>query len=377
MNSKPKQTNDEQILHVGRPNVGDRELFDKLVDEIFERRWFTNDGVVTKEFESRLCQYLSVKHCITVCNATAGLQLICHALELTGEVIVPAFTFVATPHAAHWEGLKPIFADVDLKSHTISTSSVESLITDKTSAIIGVHLWGQPCETDTLREIAEKARIQVVYDAAHAFGCGHKGQMIGNFGRCEVFSFHATKFFNTFEGGAIATNDDELAAKIRLMKNFGFAELDNVVHLGTNAKMSEISAAMGISMFARIDEILQKNKDNYAHYQSMFADTNGLRMLSYDHLEKTNWQYIVIEIDEKELGESRDQVFHRLRQNNIYARRYFYPGCHNMEPYKSRGDHSSQNLPNTEVLCSRVLCLPTGSAIGLRDIAMIASLIKK
>ena len=348
----------DRVLHVGAPNIGDRELFDRLVDGIFERRWFTNGGEVEKEFEAKLCDFLGVKHCIPVCNATIGLQLACHALELTGEVIVPAFTFVATPHAVRWEGLNPVFADIDRATHTICPKSVESLISDQTSAILGVHVWGQHCDTAALDAIASKHGLKLMYDAAHAFACGQDGTMIGNFGQCEVFSFHATKFFNTFEGGAIATNDDELAAKIRLMKNFGFSGPDSVIHLGTNAKMSEISAAMGLSVFAKLDEILAHNKKNYQQYKERLSGINGIRMFSYDQLSHANCQYIVLEIDDQQFGMSRDQLHQQLQTANIRARRYFYPGCHEMEPYRSHSRIAPKQLSKTESLCKKVLCLP-------------------
>lgn len=213
-----------------------------------------------------------------------------------------------------------------------------------------------------------------MYDAAHAFGCGHQGRMIGNFGQCEVFSFHATKFFNTFEGGAIATNDDHLAEKLRLMKNFGFAGIDQVVHLGTNAKMAEICAAMGLSVFARLDEILENNRRNYSAYQKLLCDVPGLRFYSYDHLEKINWQYIVVEIDEQSFGCSREQVYEYLMENNVRARRYFYPGCHRMEPYRSLTRPETLDLPHTEELCRRVLCLPAGP-IAIADVERVCSLL--
>ena len=365
----------ERVLHVGAPNLGNRAVFDQLVNQIFERQWFTNGGIVVQEFESMLCAYLQVKHCIPVCNATVGLQLVCQALELTGEVIVPAFTFVATPHAIQWEGLTPVFADIDLDTHTVCPNSVMSLITERTSAIVGVHVWGNPCDSTRLEKIATAHELELFYDAAHAFACGQAGKMVGNFGRCEVFSFHATKFFNTFEGGAIATNDDELAAKIRLMKNFGFAGMDQVVHLGTNAKMTEICAAMGISMFACLEEILAHNRSNYLLYRNLLDDIPGIRLYSFDHLERTNWQYIVLEIDERVFGKSRDDVFDRLHQNRIRARRYFYPGCHQMEPYKTMLGDRKLVLPNTEQLCQRVLCLPTGSSIGPSEIAEICGVL--
>lgn len=366
----------KRVLHVGAPNIGDRELFDRLVDGIFERRWFTNSGQVEKELEAKLCEFLNVKHCIAVCNATVGLQLACHALSLTGEVIVPAFTFVATPHAVEWEGLKPVFADVDSETHTICPSSVESLVTDSTSAILGVHVWGQPCDIAALEEIASRHDLKLMFDAAHAFGCGQNGKMVGNFGECEVFSFHATKFFNTFEGGAIATNDDNLAERVRLMKNFGFAGQDRVIHLGTNAKMSEISAAMGLSVFAKLDEILRHNKSNYMLYKNQLSELNGVRVFSYDHLSHSNWQYIVLEIDESHFGLSRDQLHNFLESKNVRARRYFYPGCQDMEPYRSRGGIADGQLLRTEALCERVLCLPNGTAVSTSDVERVCSLIQ-
>ncbi len=368
-------THHARPLHVGSPNPGDRAIFDRLVDQIFQRQWFTNNGELVREFEAMLCDYLGVRHCIPVCNATVGLQLACQALELTGEVIVPAFTFVATPHAVCWERLTPVFADVDATTHTLCPASVESLINERTSAIIGVHVWGNPCDTNSLQQIAARHGIELIYDAAHAFACGHEGQMVGSFGRCEVFSFHATKFFHTFEGGAIATNDDVLAQKIRLMKNFGFAGQDNVIHLGTNAKMTEISAAMGISMFANLQQILEHNRRNYLQYQSVLNQVNGLRMFSLDHLQRTNWQYIVVEVDESQFGQSRDGALEHLRTNGILARRYFYPGCHRMQPYQSMPGDTNSRLENTNRLCERVLCLPTGCAVSADDINRICDVL--
>ncbi|MGB7346537.1 MAG: DegT/DnrJ/EryC1/StrS family aminotransferase [Pirellulaceae bacterium] len=370
-------TTAHKMLHVGGPNVGDRETFDRYVDQIFQRRWFTNGGTVVQEFEQRLCDYLNVKHCITVCNATIGLQLACHALGLTGEVIVPAFTFVATPHAVQWEGLKPVFADVDPVSHSIDPDHIESLINEKTSAILGVHLWGNPCDTDRIEQIAKHHQLSTIYDAAHAFGCAQGDRMIGNFGNCEVFSFHATKFFNTFEGGAIATNDDALAEKIRLMKNFGFEAMDRVVHLGTNAKMTEVCAAMGLSLFAKLEDLVSHNQHIYETYRQHLGGLNGLSLYSFDHLRHSNRQYVVLEIDEAEFGASRDWVMEHLHAQNIRARRYFFPGCHRMEPYRSRYDVRLAQLPKTERLCDRVLCLPTGGSVDDADAQRVCRVIKE
>lgn len=363
-----------RILHVGRPNVGDRAKFDELVNDIFERRWFSNNGKIVQQLESVLSEYLGVKHCILVCNATVGLQIACHALDLSGEVILPAYTFVATAHALQWERLTPVFADIDSRTHNICPQSVEDRITDRTSAILGVHVWGRPCDTDSLCAIADRYGLVSLFDAAHALGCKHQGRMIGNFGKCEVFSFHATKFFNTFEGGAIVTNDDDLAQRVRLMKNFGFSGRDNVAHLGTNGKMPEICAAMGLACFEKLDQILTANRSNYELYREQLESVRGVEMVNYDHLETTNWQYVIVEIDEA-FPLTRDHLMHRLHEHGVLARRYFYPGCHRMEPYATEYPRQSERLPHTDKLCSRVLCLPNGTSITSEDVRRVCDVI--
>ncbi|QEF98678.1 dTDP-4-amino-4,6-dideoxy-D-glucose transaminase [Stieleria maiorica] len=371
-----REVGQDDVLHVGAPNVGDRAYFNQLVDQIFQRRWFTNDGDVVKELESQLCSYLGVKHCVAVCNATLGLQLAYRALGLTGEVIVPSFTFVATAHAAQWNGLTPVFADIKRDDHTICLQSIESLINENTSAIVGVHLWGTPCQTSAIETLARKHDLAVIYDAAHAFGCADQGRMIGNFGDCEVFSFHATKFFNTFEGGAIATNNDELAERLTRMKSFGFAGMDKVVGLGTNAKMPEVCAAMGLSLMPCLEQLIDRNRHNHQLYRAHLEGLDGLRLLTHDHLQQTNWQYVVIEIDEQRFGVGRDALVDRLHARKVRARRYFYPGCHRMEPYRSMTRNQGLALPNTETIGDRVICLPTGSAVDEADIERVCRVIR-
>lgn len=369
--------NTEQILHVGKPNVGDVAKFQEYVEQIFANRWFTNNGHFVKTLESELQNFLGVKHCVLMCNATIGLQLACHALDLTGEVIVPAYTFVATPHSVQWERLRVVFADVDRRTHLIDVNEIERLITPETSAIMGVHLWGHPCDTDAIQAIADRHGLKVIYDAAHAFACRHQNQMIGNFGDCEVFSFHATKFFNTFEGGAITTNDDQLAEKIRLMTNFGFAGVDRVIHLGTNAKMTEICAAMGLSGLGSIDRFIACNRQNYQRYREHLADVPGVSVLNYEALgDNTNFQYIVVEIDPKLAGTTRDQVVEQLRAQNILVRKYFYPGCHRMEPYRSLHPEQLDRFPVTDLLCDRIMCLPNGTMVDADDVARVCREIK-
>jgi len=268
-----------------------------------------------------------------------------------------------------------VFVDIDPKTHLIDPERVEALITPRTSAILGVHAWGRACVPERLQEIADSHGLELYFDAAHAFGCSHAGKMIGNFGRCEVFSFHATKFFNTFEGGGIATNDDELAAKIRLMINFGFTGLDSVVHLGTNGKMSEVHAAMGLSCFESLGEIVATNKRHHDKYRSQLSHIPGIRFCDYDDVEMTNFQYIVIEIDPSEAGITRDELMFALHAENIMVRRYFYPGCHRMEPYASTYPELSTRLPKTESLCSKVLILPTGTGVSEFDVQRVCDAI--
>src|SRR5215216_6976868 len=216
----------EVPLHVGRPNIGDRERLLERFNDILDRRWLSNGGPCVQELERTIEKLLGVKHCVTMCNATIALDIASRALGLQGEVIIPSFTFIATAHALQWQGVTPVFCDVDPQTHNLDPKRIQELITPRTTGILGVHVWGRPCAVEELTEIAHRHRLKLMYDAAHAFGCSYQGKMVGNFGELEVFSFHATKFFNTFEGGAVVTNNDELAARIRLMTNFGFKNYD-------------------------------------------------------------------------------------------------------------------------------------------------------
>ncbi|MDY6952881.1 MAG: DegT/DnrJ/EryC1/StrS aminotransferase family protein, partial [Thermodesulfobacteriota bacterium] len=245
-----------------------------------------------------------------------------------------------------------------------------------TTGIIGVHLWGRPCDVEGLAEIAHHHKLKLLFDAAHAFGCSYQGQMIGHFGDAEVFSFHATKFINSFEGGAVVTNDDELAAKMRLMKNFGFTYYDTVDYIGTNGKMTEICAAMGLTSLESMDDIVAINYVNYKQYREELADVPGLRLLPYDEDEKSNYQYVVLEVDEAATLVTRDEFIEMLFAENVLARRYFYPGCHRMEPYRSYFPNAGMLLCETERLAEMVLSLPTGTAIGRREIAGICGILR-
>jgi len=363
-------------LHVGRPNLGDRTRLLERIEQILDTRWFTNNGKYVQEFERRIAQFIGIRHCIAMCNATVALEIAIRAAELRGEVIVPSLTFVATAHALQWQEITPVFCDIDPITHTLDPNQVERMITPRTSGILAVHLWGRPCNIAALEDIAHRRNLRLLFDAAHAFACSYKGRLIGGFGDAEIFSFHATKFFNTFEGGAVVTNNDQLAAKVRLMKNFGFCGYDNVIYIGTNGKMNEICAAMGLTSLESLEQFIAVNYRNYQAYRQELQAIRGVRLLEYDESERNNYQYIVLEIDQSEAGVSRDRLVQILHAENVMARRYFYPGCHRMEPYKSYYPNAGILLPNTLQIASKVICLPTGDTIHRQAVATICAIIR-
>lgn len=349
-------------LHVGRPNTGDREGFLRRVETILDKQWLTNNGPMVQEFEQRIAAHLGVKHCIAMCNGTIALEIAIRALGLEGEVIVPSWTFVATAHALYWQGITPVFADIDPVTHNLDPAAVRRMITPRTSGIIGVHLWGRAAPVDELQAIADEHGLKLMFDAAHAFGSTYRGQSIGSFGACEVFSFHATKAFNTMEGGAVTTNDDELAEAMRLMRNFGFKGYDNVIHPGTNGKMIEVCAAMGLTNLEGFDIVLGANRRNHHEYRRALARIPGITLIDYDAAELNSHHYVVLEISET-FPVGRDDIIAALHAENILARKYFWPGCHGMQPYRDLFPHAGLLLPNTEAVGSRIVVLPNGRLI--------------
>lgn len=365
-----------EALHVGRPNIGDRGTFLARVNDMMDRRWLSNDGPLVKEFERRIADHAGVKHCVAMCNATVALEIATRALELKGEVILPAYTFVATAHSLQWQEITPVFADMDPKTYNLDPAGIERLITPRTTAIVGVHVWGRACDTEAIEAIARKRGLKVMYDAAHAFGCSHRGKMIGGFGACEVFSFHSTKFLNSFEGGAVATNDDALAGKMRLMRNFGFAGFDRVVYLGVNGKMTEVCAAMGLTSLEAIDSLIAINRRNHEAYRMGLGGLPGVSLIHYGQQERHNFHYVVVEVDPAVASLNRDELVAVLHAENVLARKYFWPGCHRMEPYRSLQPDASLQLPETERIAARILVLPTGQAVTSEIAAAICAIIQ-
>lgn len=362
-------------LHVGRPNIGSRDQFLNRANQILDNFWLTNNGPMVREFEQRIAEYLGVKHCVAMCNGTIALEIAIRALGLTGEVIVPSWTFIATAHALYWQGITPVFADIDPRTHNLDPDAVRRMITSRTTGIIGVHLWGRAAPVEELQAIADEHGLKLMFDAAHAFGSTCKGRMIGRFGACEVLSFHATKAFNTMEGGAVVTNDDELAEAMRLMRNFGFAGYDDVVHPGTNGKMVEVCAAMGLTNLDNIEDVFAANRKNHAAYKSELDGVPGIHVLDYDPAERNSHHYVVVEVDERSHA-TRDRIIAALHAENVLARKYFWPGCHNMKPYGNLFPNAGLMLQQTHAVAERVIVLPTGTAIGADEIATICSVIR-
>lgn len=363
-------------VHVGRPNIPHRDRFLQRINAMLDRRWLTNNGPLVREFESRIAALTGVRHCVAMCNATVALEIAIRALQLHGEVIIPSYTFVATAHALQWQEITPVFADIDPMSYNLDPDCIERLLTPRTSGIIGVHVWGRACDTTAIEQIARRHRLKVIYDAAHALGCSRNGKMIGGFGSCEVFSFHATKFLNSFEGGAVVTNDEALAHQMQLMRNFGFAGYDRVLYVGTNGKLSEVCAAMGLTSLEALDEIIAVNRRNYECYRTNLEDIPGIKLIHYDACENQNYQYIVLEIEPTLARLNRDQLVSVLHAENVLARKYFWPGCHRMEPYCSHFPHAHLLLANTERVAPRVMVLPTGTTICCEDIDKICRIIR-
>lgn len=363
-------------FHVGRPNLGSRENLHQLLDQMLDRNWLSNDGPHVQEFERRIAEIAGVRHCVAMCNATIALEIATRAAGIAGEVIIPAYTFVATAHALQWQGITPVFCDINPVTHNLDPACIERLITPKTSAIIGVHMWGKPCLVEELTTIAERHGLTLMFDAAHGFGCTHAGRPIGGFGLAEVFSFHATKFVNCAEGGAVVTNNDELAAKMRLMRNFGFSGYDNVIYVGTNGKMNELSAAMGLTSLDSMPPIVETNRRNYKAYRNALRDLPGVSLIAYDETQAQNYQYVVLDIEPATCPLTRDQLVQVLHSHNVLARRYFFPGVHRMEPYRSYYPNAHLLLPVTEEVVRRVVVLPTGTAVTPGDVHQIGQIIR-
>lgn len=346
------------MINVTKPNLPPFEEFSEILKDIWDSKWLTNNGPYHKRFEQALAEYLGVKYVCLFANGTLALVTALQALRITGEVITTPFSFVATTHALHWNGIIPVFCDIEPDSCNINAEKIESLITPKTTAILPVHVYGNPCNVRKIEKIADTYGLKVIYDACHAFGVGINGDSILNFGDLSVLSFHATKVFTTFEGGAIICHDEKMKKRIDFLKNFGFADETVVVAPGINAKMNEFQAALGLLQLKYIDGAIEKRKNLAMLYRKNLSDIGGIRMLGEDTNVKYNYQYFPVFIDSAGFGKSRDDLYNELKNNNIFARRYFYPLISQFPTYKGLSSASPDNLPVAERITNEVLCLP-------------------
>jgi len=366
----------KEPIYITRPLLPNFDEFQQKIKEIFDSKILTNNGIQLKNFEKKLREFLGVKNVSVFCNGTLALQLAYKALELKGEVITTPFTFPATPHSLVWSGLQPVFCDIEENTFNIDPHKIELLITDKTSAIMPVHVFGNPCNVKRIQEIADKYNLKVIYDAAHSFGVEVGGIPIGNFGDISMFSFHATKLFHTLEGGGLTFKDNRLKEKLYFLKNFGIKSQKEVVSIGTNAKMNEIQAAVGILLLGKVQEEIDKRKHLTNLYRKRLKNIKGIKFSDDIADVKHNYQYFVVLIDKKRFGLSRDRVCGGLKLYNVFARKYFYPLCSQSVCYNHLPSSKAENLPVAKKVAEQVLCLPLYGKLQEEDINKICDIIE-
>ena len=361
---------------VTQPSLPDLKEFTKKLEEIWDSKWLTNNGKFHQEFEQKLADYLGVKYVSLFNNGTLALITALQTLRITGEVITTPYTFVATTHALHWNKIKPVFCDIDPVYGNIDPEKIESLITPETTAILPVHVYGNPVNVEKIQTIADTYGLKVIYDAAHAFGVEKNNESILNYGDLSILSFHATKTFNTIEGGAIICHDEKTKKRIDFLKNFGFADEVTVVAPGINAKMNELQAAYGLLQLNTFAEHIKKRKQISNKYKSLLANTKGISFLNDIENIKHNYAYFPIYVEQNYLLK-RDELYQKLKDNNVFARRYFFPLISNMPTYKSLPSSRIGNLPQANLLADKVICLPIYPGLDVENIEYICDVINQ
>lgn len=364
---------DKPIL-VTQSSMPPIEEFKKELDNIWSSKWLTNMGVYHENFKTELKTYLKTKNIELFVNGHLALDIAIKSLDLKGEVITTPFTFASTAHAIVLNGLKPVFCDINKDDFTIDTNKIEEMISEKTCAIVPVHVYGNPCNVEEIKAISDKYNLKVIYDAAHAFGVELNGQGIGNFGDISMFSCHATKVFNSIEGGILSFNDDSLISKLYLLKNFGISGPENVEYPGINAKMNEFQALMGILNLKYLDSNIEKRKKIAELYQKELEDIGGIGFIQTKKYIRHNYSYLPVIIDEKKFGKTRDQLHDLLKNYNVFARKYFFPLVTDFDCYKNK---YTFDTPVAKYVSDRILTLPIYSELSLDDAAKICKIIKE
>jgi len=367
-------TNSNEPIYVTKPVLPPLEEFLPYLQQIWDSKVLTNGGPFHQQLEQALCDYLGVKHISLFTNGTIGLVTALQALRINGEVITTPYSFVATAHSLLWNGIKPVFVDIDPDTLNLDPAKIEAAITPSTTAILAVHVYGHPCDVDAIQKIADNYNLKVIYDAAHAFGVRYHSGSLLNHGDLSVLSFHATKVFNTFEGGAIVSPDAKTKLRIDHLKNFGFVDEVTVVAPGINGKMSEFNAALGMLQLKGIDAALQQRRVIDARYRKAFDNVKGIRCFSAVHEDVANYAYFPILV-QPGYPLSRDELYQKLREHNIIARRYFYPLISDFPMYRGLPSAAQSNLSVASQAAKEVLCLPIFPGLTHEQVDQIAELI--
>lgn len=368
-------TTDKKLITVTSPLIPPLDEFTPYLEDIWKRKWLTNNGHYHQELEKALCEYLKVPFISLFTNGTLPLMVALQALRITGEVITTPYSFVATTHSLWWNGIKPVFVDIDPITCNLDPDKIEAAITPRTTAIMPVHVYGNPCDTKRIQEIADKYGLKVIYDAAHAFGVEVNGKSILNEGDMSTLSFHATKTYNTIEGGALVCHDENTKKRIDYLKNFGFAGETTVVAPGINGKMDEVRSAYGLLGLKHVDAAIAKRKDVAQFYREELQKVKGIQFLNDIEGVKHNYSYFPIFIDEKEYGMSRDDLYLKMKVDNILGRRYFYPLISTFSTYRGLDSSRIENLQVSHKIANNVICLPLHHELKIEDCIRIINLI--
>ena len=358
-------------ITVTSPLLPNLDEFNELLKEIWDRKWITNNGLLHQKLEKALCEYLGVEHLCIFTNGTLPLITALQAMRITGEVITTPYSFVATTHALWWNGITPVFVDIDPSNCGIDPDKIEAAITPKTTAIMPVHCYGKPCDTERIQAIADKYGLKVIYDAAHAFGVKVNDKSILNQGDMSTLSFHATKVFNTAEGGALIVKDAETKRRVDYLKNFGFAGETEVVSPGINSKMDEIRAAFGLLNLKQVDEAIEKRHQVAIKYREALRDVKGVRFLDDMPGVKHNYSYFPIFIQAEEYGMTRDELYIKMKEQGVLGRRYFYPLISTFSTYRGLPSAASENIPVATRIANEVICLPMHQGLSESDVERV------
>lgn len=368
---------DKKTITVTSPMLPPLEEFMPYLQDIWDRKWLTNNGHYHQELEKALCEYLKVPYISLFTNGTLPLMCALQALRITGEVITTPYSFVATTHSLWWNGIKPVFVDIDPKTGNIDPDKIEAAITPRTTAIMPVHVYGKPCDTERIQEIADKYGLKIIYDAAHAFGVEVNGESILNAGDMSTLSFHATKVYNTIEGGALVMHDEATKKRVDFLKNFGFAGETTVVAPGINGKMDEVRSAYGLLSLKHVDASIEARHQVAIRYREALRDVPGITFFDDMPGVKHNYSYFPIFVDAEKYGMTRDELYFKMKESQVLGRRYFYPLISEFSTYRGLDSAHPDNLPKAHRMADTVICLPMHHELGEEELERVIQLIKK